>query len=201
MSVDCLRDGLARYLPEDKREKLAAASIGIAGAGGLGSNVALLLARSGIEKMLVIDKDRVDASNLNRQQYWPRHLGMRKTEALRELLLELNPRMEIEIYNDEIDAGNLDALIRRRDIWIEALDGAELKRRFAERAAARAAFVAAASGICGIGGDPLMKRKLGNLLIVGDYQSDLCDAPPFAPRVIQAAALMADGVLEYILDS
>ena len=200
MSAD-LREGLKRYLPDDPREKLASCSVGIAGAGGLGSNAALMLARSGIEKMFLADCDEVDASNLNRQQFWPRHIGMKKVDALREILLELNPHMRIETFDGKIDSANMADIISKEKVWIEALDSAELKGQFATMASAKADFVVAASGLCGIGGEPLKRKRLGNLLIVGDYRTGLDRANPFAPRVTQAAALMADGVLEYFLNS
>ena len=72
---NALHTGLARYLSTEQINALRAARVGIAGAGGLGSNAALMLARSGIGNLLVVDDDVVDASNLNRQQYWPRHVG------------------------------------------------------------------------------------------------------------------------------
>lgn len=200
MSAD-LREGLKRYLPGDLREKLASCSVGVAGAGGLGSNAALMLARSGIEKMLLADCDVVDASNLNRQQYWPRHIGMKKVAALREILLELNPHMQIETFDAKLDSENMPEIISKQKVWIEALDSAELKGQFAAMASSTADFVVAASGLCGIGGEPLKRKRLGNILIVGDYCTGLDRANPFAPRVTQAAALMADGVLEYFLNS
>ena len=85
---NALHNGLARYLSPDQLEALRAARVGIAGAGGLGSNAALMLARSGVGNLVLVDDDVVDASNLTRQQYWPRHVGRPKVEALAELLLE-----------------------------------------------------------------------------------------------------------------
>ena len=79
------------------------------------------------------------------------------------------------------------------------MDDAEIKSQFAKIAAANSEFVAAASGLCGIGGAALQKKKLGNLTIVGDFCTGLESAHPYAPRVVQAAALMADSVLEYLL--
>ena len=75
MTDNVLRRGLARYLAPEQLARLQSVRVGIAGAGGLGSNAALMLARSGVERFLLIDDDVVDASNLNRQQFWPRHVG------------------------------------------------------------------------------------------------------------------------------
>lgn len=190
---------MRRYLRPEDLEKLARASVGVAGVGGLGSNASLFLARSGVERMLLADFDVVEPSNLNRQQYWPRHVGKKKVEALKETLLELNPRMEIEIFTEPLSAENLPEIIARRPVWIEAFDDASLKSQFVHIAASRADFVVAASGLCGVGGEPMKKKRLGNLVLVGDFVTGLDAAPPFAPRVAQAAALMADCALEFIL--
>ena len=72
------------YFTEEQRRKLAAARVGLAGAGGLGSNAAMMLARCGVGSLVLVDGDFVEPSNLNRQQYFPRHLGLPKVEALAE---------------------------------------------------------------------------------------------------------------------
>ena len=111
MSENVLRQGLTRYLSPARLEALRAARVGVAGAGGLGSNAVLMLARSGVEHFLLIDDDVVDASNLNRQQFWPRHLGRPKVEALAELVRELNPDARVETCRLRIDAANVDELV------------------------------------------------------------------------------------------
>ena len=73
------------------QERLERARVAIAGLGGLGSNVAFFLARIGVGHLHLIDFDRVDITNLNRQQYFMRHIGMYKTDALREELVQINP--------------------------------------------------------------------------------------------------------------
>ena len=124
MSENVLRQGLTRYLSPARLEALRAARVGVAGAGGLGSNAVLMLARSGVEHFLLIDDDVVDASNLNRQQFWPRHLGRPKVEALAELVRELNPDARVETCRLRIDAANVDELVARCPLWLEAMDGA-----------------------------------------------------------------------------
>lgn len=192
-------EGLAKYLRPWQMERLEAAKIGIAGLGGLGSNIAMMLARSGIGQFVLIDDDCVDKSNLNRQHYWPRHLHLPKAEALRESLLELNPALRIESSQIRLDAKNLDAELCKCAIWAEAMDGAESKALFVEKALLAGQRVVAASGICGIGGQPMRRRTMGKLVIVGDFDTSVEKAPPMAPRVNQAAALMADVILEWIL--
>lgn len=196
---DALREGLGRYFTPEQLARLAAARVGIAGAGGLGSNVALMLARSGVEDMLIIDHDVVDASNLNRQQFWPRHVGRPKVEALGEELRELNPHIRLELVTARLDEATLPPLLPTCPIWVEAFDAAESKTLLVERALLAGRRIASASGVAGVGGAPMRKRRLGNLVLVGDFQSDVAFAPPLAPRVTQAAALLADAVLEFIL--
>lgn len=194
-----LRDGLSRYLSASQLEKLAAARIGIAGAGGLGSNVAMLLARCGLTHMCIVDYDFIEPSNLNRQHYWPRHIGQPKVNALAGQLMSLNPAMRLEIIHEKLNLDNLGQILSKANIWIEALDMAEAKKFFVEAALAAGCHVIAASGIAGYGGLPMRKRVFGNLVVVGDFETDIQNAPPLAPRVTQAAAMMADCALEFIL--
>lgn len=196
---DVLREGLARYFTPDELARLRAARVGIAGAGGLGSNVALMLARSGVEDMLIIDHDVVDASNLNRQQFWPRHVGRPKVEALAELLRGLNPHIRLELVHARLTGDNLPRYLPACPLWVEAFDAAESKTLLVEQALLAGRRIASASGLAGVGGPAMRRRRLGNLVLVGDFQSDVAVAPPLAPRVTQAAALMADAVLEWIL--
>ena len=197
--ADALREGLARYFTGDELARLRAARVGIAGAGGLGSNVALMLARSGVEDMLIVDHDVVDASNLNRQQFWPRHVGRPKVEALGELLRELNPHIRLKLVNARLDEATLPGLLSACPLWVEALDAADSKTLLVEQALTSGRRIASASGVAGVGGAPMRRRRLGNLVLVGDFETDVADAPPLAPRVTQAAALLADAVLEFIL--
>lgn len=199
MSKNTFQNGLARYLSDAQLSILANTRIGIAGAGGLGSNVAMLLARSGMEKICVIDYDVVEASNLNRQLYWPRHLGQKKVMALASILQELNPAMDIRAYDCYLTKQNLPEILKNASIWVEALDGAENKKIFVEAALDKSDLVVSASGICGIGGKDMRRRRLGKLFIAGDFVTGLEKAPPLAPRVTQAAALMADAILEFLL--
>lgn len=198
--TNLLRQGLGRYLTEAQTAAVRRARVGVAGAGGLGSNAALMLARSGVEDFLLVDDDCVDASNLNRQQYWPRHVGMPKVEALKELLLELNPSARVETLRLRLTEETTPEIVRTRPLWLEALDGAQDKRFFVEAALSASARAASASGMGGYGREPLGRRRLGRLVVVGDFVTDVADAPPLAPRVTEAAALLADAVLEWILE-
>ncbi len=196
---NALHTGLARYLSPDQLEALRAARVGIAGAGGLGSNAALMLARSGVGNLVLVDDDVVDASNLNRQQYWPRHVGRPKVEALAELLLELNPEIGVEARRMRLDQNNMAEVLPACPIWVEAFDGPDDKTLLVETALLGGYRIASASGMGGWGGKAMGKRYLGNLVLVGDFSTDILLAPPLAPRVTEAASLLADAVLEMVL--
>lgn len=197
---NCLHEGLSVHFSGDQLKKLRAAKIGIAGAGGLGSNVAMLLARCGMENFTIIDDDVVDASNLNRQHYWPDQLGQQKIRAIAAHLLKLNPDVRLNLHDLRLTAQNLPPILASCPIWVEALDNVATKRLLVEKAQELDRFTVAASGLAGFGGEPLGKRRLGNLVVVGDFHTAVSPQnPPLAPRVMQAASLMADTVLEYIL--
>ncbi len=194
-----LNQGLKKYLSKDQLAKLSTTSIGIAGVGGLGSNVAMLLARSGIKNFVLIDYDEVDASNLNRQHYMPCHVNMKKVHAMVKILQELDPNINIETHVLRLDEENISNFLPKAMYWVEALDEAVSKRMFVEQTLAAGLFTVSASGICGFGGPPMQQKHLGNLVLVGDFSSDMAILPPLAPRVMQAAALQADAILTHIL--
>lgn len=193
--------GLERYFTPDQLARLSAVTVGIAGAGGLGSNCAMLLARSGIRRLILVDHDVIEPSNLNRQHYWPRQVGLPKVDALAAHLLSLNSGIELTRFRESLTPANLPEITALAGIWVEALDDAEAKRMFVEQALLADKDVVSASGICGFGGEPMRKRRLGRLTVVGDFKTSACAAPPLAPRVAQAAALLADNVLELVLGS
>ncbi len=191
------------YVSPEQASLLASASVGIAGAGGLGSNCAVMLARSGVGRLILIDCDVVEERNLNRQHYLPRHVGMRKTEALAEQITELAPQTTVEALPLWLDGKNIPSLLRKAPLWIEAFDSAPAKALFATLALKAGKTVISGSGMAGIGRG-LMKRRVlrssgGLLALAGDFSSDIADAPPLAPRVMQCAAMQADAALEWIL--
>ncbi len=191
------------FYTAEQWEKLRRARVGIAGAGGLGSNAAMMLVRSGVGALVIIDGDRVEAHNLNRQHYFPRHIGMLKVEALAEQVRELAPGTELDLRAQWLDEGNMPGIIGAAPIWIEALDRAEEKANFASAALKAGKIVVSGSGMAGVG-KTLMRRRTvragkGCLAAVGDFCTDISQAPPLAPRVTQCAAMEADAVLEWIL--
>jgi sulfur carrier protein ThiS adenylyltransferase len=201
-----LEQGLRRHLPPEQLAGLAAARVGLAGAGGLGSNCAMILARSGIGHFVLVDGDVVEASNLNRQQYFPRHVGQSKVLALGEQLRELGAA-RVDARCVWIDAGNIAGILALASVWVEALDDPAAKSLFVEEALQAGVFCVSASGLAGWGGPPMQRRVLARkdgsprLILVGDFASAVSETlPPLAPRVMQAAAMQADAVLAYLLE-
>lgn len=182
---------------------LRQSSVGIAGAGGLGSNVAFALARAGVGRLVLADFDRVQPSNLNRQQYFIDQIGERKVVALRENLLAVNPYSLYEVHDVRINRRNAAKIFARVDVLVEAFDRAEAKEMLIETSLARfpGRPIVAASGLAGYGGNrKIHTRKLGNLYICGDEESQPARGiSPMAPRVALVAALQANLVIELLM--
>lgn len=197
-----ITEGLRRYLSEAELSALGTAVVGIAGAGGLGSNVAMLLARSGVRRFVIADFDTVDVSNLNRQFFWPGDVGRLKVEALRDQLLRLCPEVDIRTHAVRLDAGNVCSLFAGCGIVVEALDEAASKAAVCSALLPNGFFVTAASGIGGYNRPAMSVRRVtASFVCVGDFTSEVNDTlPPLAPRVMQAAAMQADVVLTRILE-
>ncbi|MDR1124480.1 MAG: sulfur carrier protein ThiS adenylyltransferase ThiF [Deltaproteobacteria bacterium] len=204
-----LQAGLSRYWSPEQLSRLAAVRVGVAGAGGLGSNCAMLLVRSGVRAFTLADFDRVEASNLNRQFYFSGDIGQSKVEALGRNLRLIDAELELRLLERRLAAEDLPALYADCPVVVEALDRAEYKAMFCNAMLRAGKFLVSASGLGGIGGlseqsgRPAMRaRRLGpNFVCVGDFSTESNAAnPPLAPRVVQAAAMQADLVLDYILN-
>ena len=103
--------------------------IGIAGLGGMGSNVAVMLVRSGFRDLVVADFDTVDESNIARQAYLPRHLGMSKTDALVSVLHDIDPEASVEVHDTRLDTSNAAGIFSACDVVCEALAPDSLEQR------------------------------------------------------------------------
>ena len=189
------------YSPEEFR-KLQNSVVGIIGAGGLGSNCAVNLVRSGIRNLIVADYDIVALSNLNRQHYFSCHVGQYTVAALQAVLTALNSNVIVKIYKDKLTTENIPEIYKKADILIEAFDAVEAKSMFLEAATSVDVPKIMVSGLAGIGNsDALRTKKLGqNLYIVGDEHSGVDNAYPYAPRVAIAAAKQADLALSLLLE-
>ena len=199
-----IREALCLRHTEAVQKKLSAARTAVAGLGGLGSHIAFFLARIGVGHLHLIDFDRVDLSNLNRQQYRLCHLGMYKTEALRQELLELNPYLQITADCVKVDEENLRQLFEEDEIICEAFDRAEQKallvngilEHFPEKK------LIAASGMAGFGdSNRIRTRKIaGNFYLCGDGESEsLPGMGLMAPLVALCAAHEANAAVSLIL--
>jgi sulfur carrier protein ThiS adenylyltransferase len=200
--VEFGRKYFARRDP-DVLEVLRQSSVGIAGAGGLGSNVAVSLARAGVGRLIIADFDVVEPSNLNRQQYFIDQVGQRKVEALRANLLKINPYSVYEIHDARITRRNAARVFAAVDVIVEAFDRAEDKEMLIEACLSRfpGRPIVAASGLAGFGGNrKLHTRKLGNLYICGDEESQSPKGiTPMAPRVALVANMQANLVVDLLV--
>ncbi len=178
-------------------------TVGIAGAGGLGSNCAASLVRSGVGKLIIADYDVVTEENLNRQFYFKKQTGCKKVEALRDNLLRINPKCLLQMHDTKVDEGNISLLFSVCDVVVEAFDDAGQKRMLIEYMLTYLPHIplVAASGMAGWGRSHLIKVvKSGNLYVCGDGVTEIApDNPPIAPRVNVVANLQADTVLDILL--
>ena len=199
--MNTLAAGLTRYFTAGQLARLGAARVGIAGSGGLGSNVAMLLVRCGIRHLTLADNDVVDASNLNRQCSFPEDIGQPKVEALAAHLCRLEPDMCLELHRTTLSPGNVAACFSGCEVLVEALDTPEAKAMLYGTMRDRVAFLVCASGLGGWGKGPLHTRRIHErAVLVGDGVTEAGrDTPPIAPRTMQAAALQADAVITFLL--
>ena len=184
-------------------KKLKKAEVCILGLGGLGSNVAILLARAGIGYLKLIDFDVVEASNLNRQQYRISHIGMKKTEAIKTIIKEINPFVEIETLDIKVDRENIYSIVGDIEIVVEAFDRAETKAMTIEELLTnKNKIVVSASGMSGLGSaNEIITRKVrNNFYLIGDNYSDYEEyLGIMSTRVMLCAAHQANMVLRIIL--
>ena len=190
---------VARHTP-GVHEKIKGATVGIAGLGGLGSAIAVALARIGLGKLILADFDVVEPSNLNRQQYFIDQLGMTKAEALEANLKRINPYVQYEAHCVRVTPENIPDLFGEVDVMVEAFDRADQKAMLLQSFKEKP--IVAASGLAGYGpGDTIGVRKMGeNIYIVGDLETGAAPGCGLmAPRVGIAAHMQANIVLRLLL--
>jgi sulfur carrier protein ThiS adenylyltransferase len=200
--MNIFEQALTAYLGPDNLALIQRYHVGIAGAGGLGSNCAFNLVRSGFKRLTLVDFDRVELSNLNRQFYFLDQVGQYKVEALKNNLLRINPDLEITAHVVRVDAANVLSLFSPCDIIVEAFDKVEAKTLLVETFLSSEKLLVAASGLAGWGNsDEIKTRKIKeNFYLVGDGKRDVAEGhPPLSPRVNIAAAKEADLVLAWVL--
>ena len=181
------------------------ATVAICGLGGLGSNIAFALARAGIGKLILIDFDSVDITNLHRQQYKANQIGMSKTQALKENLFEIAPYATIETYSVRISENNAKVLLEKADVICEAFDDAESKAMLVNLVLEKMPekYLVAASGMAGFGSaSAIQTRRLSKrFYICGDGTSDVqSEGSLVASRVMLCAAHQAHTVLRILTE-
>ena len=196
-------EALIKRQGEEIQKKFAGASIAICGLGGLGSNIAVSLARAGIGKLLLVDFDSVDIANLHRQQYKANQIGKYKTEALLENLKEIAPYIDIEIHTAYVTEENVAHLLQGADIICEAFDNAECKAMLTNIVLETMPdkYFVAASGMAGMGSaNSIQTRKITEkFFLCGDETSDVAEVGSLvAPRVMLCAAHQAHTVLRIL---
>jgi sulfur carrier protein ThiS adenylyltransferase len=190
---------VARHTP-GVHERIRQSTVGIAGLGGLGSAIAVALARIGIGKLILADFDVVEPSNLNRQQYFIDQLGMTKAEALEINLLRINPYVRYEAHCVRVTPENIQELFGEVDVMVEAFDRADQKAMLLQ--CFKGKPIVAASGLAGYGpGDTIGVRKMGKSIhVVGDLETGAAPGCGLmAPRVGIAAHMQANVVLRILL--
>ncbi len=200
--MNAFERGVAAHIGEEALAGLRQVKVGIAGAGGLGSNCAVNLVRSGFRRLVIADFDRVENSNLNRQFFFGNQVGKPKVAMLAENLLAINPDLELAIHDLRIEKENLGALFDTCDAVVEAFDSPAAKQMIAMKYMQSEKLLVAASGISGWGDtDRIRVRKIrDNFYLVGDMVSAAGkECPPLSPGVAIAAAKQADVVLSHFL--
>ena len=190
---------------EDIQRKFTSATVAICGLGGLGSNIAVALARAGVGKLILIDFDKVDITNLHRQQYKANQIGMNKTDALAHNLREIAPYVVVENHCIRITEDNAEQFLENPDIICEAFDDAECKAMLTNLVLEKmpSKYIIASSGMAGMGSANSIKtrRVTSKFYLCGDEESDVQSAGSLvSPRVMLCAAHQAHTVLRILAE-
>ena len=198
-------DALAERHGTELQRRFSEATVAVCGLGGLGSNIAIALARAGIGKLVLIDFDKVDITNLHRQQYKASQIGTNKTDALRDNLFEIAPYVAIETHSVRISENNAEVLLEKADIICEAFDDAESKAMLVNLVLERMPekYLVAASGMAGFGSaNTIQTRRISKrFYLCGDGTSDVqSEGSLVATRVMLCAAHQAHTVLRILTE-
>ena len=190
---------------EKIQKKFESATVAVCGLGGLVSNIAFALAHAGIGKLILIDFDNVDITNLHRQQYKASQIGMNKTDALRDNLLEIAPYAAIETHSVRISENNTEVLLEKADIICEAFDDADCKAMLVNLVLERMPekYLVAASGMAGFGSaNTIQTRRISKrFYLCGDGTSDVqSEGSLVSSRVMLCAAHQAHTVLRILTE-
>lgn len=203
-SYEKLENTMVKRHTKKVHEVLKNGKVAIAGLGGLGSNIAVMLARSGIGTLFLVDFDIVDLSNLNRQSYFIRHLGMQKTEALQEELKEIQPYITIQTETIKVTKENVASLFSEYPIVCEAFDDPDQKAMLVNSILTDLPHttIVSGSGMAGYGSSNLIRttHPMKRLYICGDQISETNpEHSLMAPRVQICAGHQANMILRLLL--
>lgn len=190
------------YLAAGERMLLESSCVGVAGAGGLGSNCAMHLVRAGVKRLVVADFDVVSESNLNRQFFFRDQIGMKKVEALKKNLLRINPEAQISAVDVRLDAVSSRRIFAECSIIVEAFDEVDAKVMLLGAFSGGGKKIVTVSGIAGWGrSNAIRLRKMGrDIVAIGDGETVVsADDFPVSPRVGIAAAMQANAVTALLL--
>ncbi|MCL2607968.1 MAG: sulfur carrier protein ThiS adenylyltransferase ThiF [Methanomassiliicoccaceae archaeon] len=188
--------------PHQVKERFRDGKVAVAGLGGLGSNIAVMLARSGVGKLLLTDFDRVEESNLNRQYYDRSHLGMLKTDALKTQINKINPSVDVETCAAKVTEENVREIFKNYSIVCEAFDDPKYKAILVNALLDGQRKIIAASGMAGFGSANKIKTKhtFKDMYICGDSEPAAPGGSFMAPRVAVCAGHQANMVLRLLLN-
>lgn len=203
ISRDEWNEALIARHGQELHDRFSSATAAICGLGGLGSNIAIALARAGIGRLILVDFDRVDITNLHRQQYKADQIGEYKTKALAANLLEISPYTEVKRVTEKVTEDNFRELLEGADIVCEAFDNAEAKAMLVNGVLQKLpeCYLVAASGMAGMGSPNSIKtrRITDRFYLCGDGVSDVEETMGLvAPRVMLCAAHQAQTVLRIL---
>lgn len=195
----------ARF-PKEMQVKLKGARVAIAGLGGLGSNIAVMLARSGVGHLLLVDYDVVDVTNLNRQMYYIQQLGMPKAQALPEILYQINPYSNYQSRCLRVTEENIAELFMEYPIVCEAFDQPDQKAMLVREVLTQCpdTIVISGNGMAGYkdANEIQTSQKLRRLYVCGDQHTDVAEGIGLmAPRVAACAAHQANKVIQLIMEA
>ncbi len=195
-----MRDEILKRQDQKINEILAKAKVSILGCGGLGSNIAMALARSGLGEIHIYDFDKVEFSNLNRQNFGQNDLGKSKVGQTKKKIEEAIPYTKVFANNLFITKENLDEISQKTDIFIEAFDKKEMKSLVFEYFLGKdKKKLVMASGLSGLGDFTDIKiKKIDNVTMVGDFRSTP-DQGLYAPYIGIVSNLEALCALKLII--
>lgn len=203
-SEEYLEDMMAARHTPGVHSKLKQGKVAIAGLGGLGSAIAIMLARIGVGQLLLVDFDTVEPSNLNRQSYYLSHLGMKKVDAMKHQLANINPFIQVETVYTKVSSENVCPLFKEYDVICEAFDDPKAKAMLVNTALEKLTDIkiVASSGMAGYFSSNaiITTRKFSRLFLCGDMQNESKQGSGLmAPRVQICAGHQANMTLRLLL--